>query len=177
MVRTYTREDVIAAMNAVYPYDWRTFFARRVDAIAPHPPDAFSRSGYRLVFTTQENENERNREDVRHTQDLRYSLGIVIDRDGIVRDVLTGSPAARAGLAPGSKILAVRGREYTSDHMTRGIEQVAHETKPLELMVQDAKIYRTIEIDYHGGLRYPHLVRTGTGADYLRAAVDSRAQR
>ena len=162
-------------MNAVYAYDWRSFFAQRIDAIAPHPPDAFTRSGYRLVFTTQPNEIDSNREGVEHTQDLRYSLGIVIDHDGIVTDVLTGSPAARAGLAPGSKLLAVRGREYTSDHLTRGITEVTHEAKPLELIVQDAKMYRTIEIDYHGGLRYPHLVRFGTGPDYLRAAVASRA--
>src|SRR5260370_13944515 len=34
----YTLDDVISALNAVLPYDWRTFFNARVYEINPHPP-------------------------------------------------------------------------------------------------------------------------------------------
>ena len=51
---TYRFADVVAALNAVEPYDWAGFLHARVDAVAPPPPlDGITRGGYRLVFTDE----------------------------------------------------------------------------------------------------------------------------
>ena len=52
----YTLDDVIAALNAVAPYDWRGFFNARVYEINPHPPlGGIERGGWQLVYNDQEN--------------------------------------------------------------------------------------------------------------------------
>jgi len=38
---------------------------------------------------------------------------------------------------------------------------------PIQLMVKEFDRYRTVSIDYHGGLRYPHLERIPGKPDYL----------
>ncbi len=45
---------------------------------------------------------------------------------------------------------------------------------PNELLVEDNKQFRTIRIDYHDGLRYPHLEPTGTGPRSLDAILAPR---
>jgi len=49
-VQPYDFEDVVAALDAVQPYDWRAFLAKRVDDIAPHPPDPFRPAGWQVVY-------------------------------------------------------------------------------------------------------------------------------
>ena len=33
----------------------------------------------------------------------------------------------------------------------------------MEFIVDNAGFFRVVTVDYHGGLRYPHLERTGRG--------------
>jgi predicted metalloprotease with PDZ domain len=50
-VRTFTFEDVVAALNGVQPHDWATFLRDRVERPdAPAPVGGFARGGYRLVY-------------------------------------------------------------------------------------------------------------------------------
>ena len=44
-------------------------------------------------------------------------------------------------------------------------------TAAIELLAKAANRYRTIKLDYHGGLRYPKLERTGSGAGAADATV------
>lgn len=39
------------------------------------------------------------------------------------------------------------------------ITAAKNSTQPIELLVRAGDRYRTVRIDYHGGLRYPHLER------------------
>jgi predicted metalloprotease with PDZ domain len=41
----------------------------------------------------------------------RYSLGFVLNHEGTFIDVVPGSPAYRAGLGPGMKVVGVNGRK------------------------------------------------------------------
>ena len=38
---------------------------------------------------------------------------------------------------------------------------------PIELLLRDGKHFRNVKIDYHGGLRYPHLERVPNTPDRL----------
>ena len=43
-----------------------------------------------------------------------------------------------------------------------------------QLLVQDGDVYRTVTLDYHGGLRYPRLEKTGKGEGTLDALLAPR---
>ena len=50
----YTFDDVIAAMNALQPYDWATFFKTRLDSIGGRLPlRGIENAGWKLVYTDE----------------------------------------------------------------------------------------------------------------------------
>lgn len=165
----YTREDVVAALAAVQPYDWKTFFAQRVDAIAPHPPDALTGGGYELVFNATPSAYQKLQNERRKSIDLRYSLGVVAGTDGTIGDVLPESPAYRAGIGPGEKIVAVDDRALTGQRQLDAALRDAQTGAPLRLLLTAGNVYRTVALAYRGGPRYPHLRRIADRPDVLGA--------
>ncbi len=101
--------------------------------------------------------------------DAWYSLGLQVSSDGALRDVLFYSPAYKAGLGPGMKIIAVNGREYTDSLMHDAIRDSKTTQTPIELIIENTGYYRTVKIDYHGGERYPHLERVNAKAGLARS--------
>lgn len=79
------------------------------------------------------------------------------------------SPAFNAGIANGSQIIAVNGMSYSAETLRRAISAAADSTDPIALLVKSGDEYRTVDIDYHGGLRYPHLERIAGTPDRLSA--------
>jgi predicted metalloprotease with PDZ domain len=163
----YTRDDIIAALNAVQPYDWRSFLAQRLDAIAPHPPNPFAAGGYRFVYGETPSGLEKIGNEQRKMLDMRYSLGIVARRDGTIVDVLTDSPAGRAKLAPGMKILAVDERTLKDQEQIDAALKAAKQGAPVTMIVVGGDVYRSVSFDYHAGPRYPHLERVPGTPDVL----------
>jgi predicted metalloprotease with PDZ domain len=168
-VVTYTRDDVVAALAAVQPYDWKTFFAQRVDAIAPHPPDMLTGGGYELVFTATPSAYEKLQNGRRKSIDLRYSLGIVAGTDGTVTDVFPESVAYRAGIGPGEKIVAVNDRALTGQPQLDAALNEARSGAPVRFLLTAGNVYRNVSVDYRGGPRYPHLQRVAGRPDVLGA--------
>jgi predicted metalloprotease with PDZ domain len=111
---------------------------------------------------------------------VRYSLGIIVKSEsddtapGEVRDVLTASPAAKAGLGAGVKLIAVNWRAYSADVLHAAVKASPATREPIALIVQSGKTFRLIIIDYHGGERYPHLERVAGTPDMLGAITAPR---
>ena len=168
-VLTYRRADLLAALEAVQPYDWASFLAARVDAIAPHPPDFLTGGGYRLAFTDTPSAYEKLVNGRRKVLDVRHSLGIVANREGMVNDVLPDSPAFRAGVGPGDKIVAVDDRVLTGQDQLDAALRRDRAGTPLRLLLSAGGAYRTVALDYSGGPRYPHLERVPGTDDVLGA--------
>jgi predicted metalloprotease with PDZ domain len=103
--------------------------------------------------------------------DLWYSLGLRLDEGGTVLDVREGLPAWKSGLAPGMKIIAIDGQEFDKDILAAALKSAQHSSAPLAILTEYAKWYRTYQVDYHGGLRYPHLVRVPKRPDMLARIV------
>ena len=99
--------------------------------------------------------------------ELSYSLGLKVREDGGVADVTYAGPAQKAGIAPAVTIVAVNNRQFTPTVMREAVEATATASKPLELLIKTGEYYETHRIDYHGGERYPHLVRDATVPDLL----------
>lgn len=163
---TYTRQDIEHVLASVVPYDWHDFFQRRVYEIALHPPtDELARAGWRLVYTSTPNKFEEN--PVEKEINAWYSLGLSLSMNGEIRDVRYGSPAWRAGLSPGMKVVAVNGEAFDNDVLTYALTRAQHTTAPIDLLTSQNDHYQTFAVNYHGGPRYPHLMRIPGRADML----------
>jgi predicted metalloprotease with PDZ domain len=146
----YTFDDVVRALNQVTPYDWAGLLKTRVNSIDPHAPlGGIERGGWRLVYNDQPNLFIRTGEKLRKSVDASYSMGFVVREDGVLSDVIYGSPAYTAGIGPGMKLVAINGRAWSMD-----------------LLVENAKFFKTYSIAYHDGIRNPHLERI-EGPDVL----------
>lgn len=167
---TYTFDDVVAALNRVLPYDWASFLHQRVDAVnVDAPTGGVTRGGYRLLFTDTPSDLDKSADELRKLTSLTYSVGLSVDKDGEIKEVLWNGPAFQAGLAPGSRIIAVNELAFDLDQFKAAIKAAQHSTEPINLIVRQGDRFRTVRVDYHGGLRYPHLERDPTRPDLLQA--------
>jgi predicted metalloprotease with PDZ domain len=166
---TYTFDDVVAALNKVWPYDWARFLDERINQVSPKfPLDALTRGGYRLVYTDTPTDYWKDNEGVRKMVDLTYSIGLTLNREANITSVLWEGPAFKAGLTVGDKIIAVNGIAYDADRLKTAIT-AAKAGAPISLIVKDDDHYRVVAIDYRGGLRYPRLERIEGAPDRLSA--------
>ena len=104
------------------------------------------------------------------------SLGILVKSDGLVADVVMGRPAQKAGVVPGAMITSVNGRQFTATVLREEVQSAAKSSDPVELTVRSGEYTSTRKVDYHGGERYPHLVRRTGQPDMLTEIVQSRAK-
>ena len=177
-VRTYKLEDVVAALNAIAPYDWAGFFRARIGDVAPRAPlGGIQNGGWKLVYTDVEPELTRAAEEQSKLYDFWFSLGIMVQGDGtsgdadegIIHDVVPGLPAAAAGIAPGMRLVAVNGRRYSEKGLRDALKAAKESAEPLELLVENVEIFKTVKVDYHGGERYPQLERDPGKPDWVSA--------
>jgi predicted metalloprotease with PDZ domain len=174
-VNTFTFEDVVANLNAVMPYDWATFLRERFEAADTNPPlDGITRGGYRLVFREERSAFQTSAETYSKTANFAYSIGLTIGEGAAVTAVQWDSPAFNAGITTGATVLAVNGETYSADAMRRAITAAQGATAPIELILKNGDSYRTVQLDYHEGLRYPHLERLQGTPDRLSRILAPR---
>jgi predicted metalloprotease with PDZ domain len=177
----YTFEDVTAAMGEIAPYDWRGFFTRRVKTHGPGAPlSGLESSGWKLVYSETPNDSRAASEIAMHLTDVQFSLGFLLHDSGgengdEVVDVIPGSPAAQAGIAPGMKMVAVNGRRWNPDDLHAAIRQAKTTSEPIELLLENEDFFQTYHVDYHDGERYPHLERISGKPDLLSEIAKMKA--
>jgi predicted metalloprotease with PDZ domain len=179
-LKTYTFEDVVATLNRVAPYDWAGFLRARLDGVATKTPnEAVEKSGWKLVYNEQPNTVLEIEEELARHASFSLTVGFSASDEGAVADVIHGGPAYIAGIGPGMKIVAVNGAQFSPDAMRDAIAAGKNTTAPIQLIVANGAQFRTFSVDYHGGLRYPHIERDESRPDYLgeitRALVQSAA--
>jgi predicted metalloprotease with PDZ domain len=165
----YTLDDVVAALQQVAPYDWRTFFDTRLESLSPKAPlGGITQGGWRLVYRDSVPGAYQALETARKFVDLTYSIGIRLRKsDGTIEDVVPGSAAANAGMAPGMKLLAANGRKWTPDILRAAVRATRTRKQPLELLADNADFYRTFKLDYRDGERYPYVERDPAKPDLV----------
>jgi len=172
---TYTFDDIVAALNRVQPYDWASFLHQRVDAVnVDAPTGGVTRGGYRLVFTDTPSDLYKAADELRKLTSLTHSIGLSVDREGEIKEVLWNGPAFKAGLAPASRIVAVDEVAFDIDRFKAAIKAAQQTSAPISLIVREGERFRTVLLDYHGGLRYPHLERDPSRPDLLEAIFAPR---
>ncbi len=176
-LKPYTFDDVVAALNQVAPYDWRKFLQERVNAVQPHAPlGGIENGGWRLTFTETPGEMLKSEESVYKAINLTYSVGLSLNEDGKVKDIIPGYPAAQAGVAPGMEIVAVNGKKFSKDVIHDAIKAAKGGNQPIELLVENDGFYRTLRVNYHEGEKYPALVRDESKPDVLSDIIKPLTQ-
>jgi predicted metalloprotease with PDZ domain len=174
-VSTYEFADVVNALHAVAPFEWEQFLRARVTGTSQPLLEGVERAGFRLTFSDQPNKAVADVERSARRTDLSYSLGMVVSRDALLTEVVWESPAFKAGLTTNTTLVAVNGRTYSAELLKGAITEAAAGGPPVELIVKKQDSYRTVTLDYRGGLRYPHFTRIPGREDMLAALFAPRA--
>jgi len=178
IVKTYTREQVESLLAQVEPYDWHSYFEKYVYHPTTHPPaDELARAGWKMVYTSRPNEFLTAESADSHQIDGWYAFGANLGATGIVSDVREGSPAWRAGLAPGMRVLAVNNQEFSPDVLQYALKKAQSQTAPITLITSQNGWFQTLSLDYRDGIRYPHLERIAGTPDMLASIVAPHAQK
>ncbi|MGH8192588.1 MAG: M61 family metallopeptidase [Rhodanobacteraceae bacterium] len=171
VTKTYTFDDVVNALNKVQPYDWAGFLHHILDVRQYDAPlDGITQGGWKLVYTNKPSAMWKATASAFKQYvgtNAMYSAGFMVSGDGDVKDVLWNGPAFKAGLIPGMHITAVDGKAFSPEVLKEAIKATKDSKVPIKLLVKNVAQYETLEVDYHGGLQYPHLERVNGTPDYL----------
>jgi len=174
IVVPYTRADVEAALSATWPYDWHSFIEKYVYQVNSLPPtEGLDAAGWRLVYNSTPND-KLFWDDLPHAPTFFAwaSIGMDLEKDGTIFDVLPGSPAYNAGLGPKMTVVAVDGNAFSPEQLD---ESIAHpRSGKITFVVRNFATVETREIEYAGGERFPHLERIPGTHDYLTDILTPR---
>lgn len=174
----YSFDDVVNALNQVAPYEWGDYLHARLDSLAPNTMDeAIDASGWKLVYNDEPNSVQDDRNKVAKALDLYNSIGLYVGLDGTVKDVLYDGPAYKADMGPEMVLTAVNGRVLTPDNMVEemhdAIVAAEKDKSPIKITATNGAEVQTYSIEYHGGLRYAHLVRDESRPDVFSEILKS----
>ncbi|HXW61711.1 MAG TPA: hypothetical protein VEJ45_03870 [Candidatus Acidoferrales bacterium] len=175
-LKPYTFDDVVNTLNRTAAFDWASFLRSRLDSTSPKTPtESIENSGWKVIYNDEPNEMQNDRDEVGRKINLTWSIGLRLADDGTVEDVIYDGPSYKAGLGPGMKITAVNGTQFSTDAMKHAIEAAKDTTTPIQLIVANGPAVEMYAVDYHDGLRYPHLVRDEGHSDFLSEILQSQA--
>ena len=157
----YTFEELVKALNDVARYDWATLLQERLGSTAAHAPlGGIERGGWKLVYDDKPNIFVHAEDELGKRISLQYSLGVVLKDSGEFQDVIPGSPAYLAGIGPGMKLVAINGRQWSKSLLRDAIRAAKGNDQPIDVLVENAKFFKTYSISYHEGEKNPHLERS-----------------
>ncbi len=167
-INTFKYEDVVDTLNKIVPYDWSSFLRKRLDGHG-NLAEGLKLEGWKLVYKSEPSKAAKAMMANYHGRggNFTYTAGFSASSDGNVRDVRWNGPAFKAGLSPAMQVVAVNGSDYSADAMKQAIKDAKDSKQPIKLLVKNFNAYKTIEIDYHGGPKYPQLERIKGTPDYL----------
>ncbi|WP_316250471.1 peptidase M61 [Tsukamurella columbiensis] len=172
--KTYDFDDVVSALNGVVSDDWAKYLRDRVDGREPFAASV-EKTGWKLVYDNNPGALlTAQMKEAQGAANYTYSIGLNVSATGKVTDVRWDGPAFRAKVGTGMTVLSVNDAAYSQATMQTAIEAAKTNPAPIRLQVKDFDQTRTVEIDYHDGLRYPHLQRIEGTPDYLTQILARR---
>jgi predicted metalloprotease with PDZ domain len=158
-LKSYELDDIVADLNAVAPYDWKTLLTQRVTQTAEHAPlMGFQQGGWKVALGDKPSAFEKAVQGLRKRSDQSSSIGLSLGPDGEIGDVVVGTPAFKAGIGPGMKLVAVNTRRYSPKVLDEALAE-SKKGHSITLLLEDGDFYRAYTLDYKGGPRHAHLER------------------
>jgi predicted metalloprotease with PDZ domain len=175
-VKSYVEQDVYNLLAQLAPGDWRSFVRRHLDQTGTVALfTALDRTGWKRGYNSVRNVALAAEDRRRQTTNRLASIGVVLDADGRIIDVIDDRAAARAGAGPGMKIVAVNSERFSPIVLDDAIGAAQKSREPIILLVEKADFYQTLRVEYYDGPRFPHLVRIEGRTDNLAAILAPRA--
>jgi predicted metalloprotease with PDZ domain len=175
VVKTFNFDDLVRAMNEVATYDWRRFFLERLQSVDNHAPlGGLGGGGWQLTYNDQPNQMIAASQAASRPADYTASIGVLVKADGTVEDAIPGMPAYQCGIRPYTRILAVNGHQFSIEELNRALAESKTQTGTIILLVSNAEFIESHQVEYHGGPRYPHLVRNEATRDFLDEILKPR---
>ena len=171
-LKTYMFDDVVATLNEVAPYDWRAFLNQRLYTTDFHAPlGGIERGGWRVAYDDVRSQHIEDLEDGRERVEMGYSLGLRLNTEGLIEDVIRGTPAYESKLGPGMSVVAVDGKAFTPDVLRDALKAAKSRKESMRLLVNNEGTLINYTLDYHGGEQYPHLLRDTSKPDLLSQTI------
>jgi predicted metalloprotease with PDZ domain len=161
VISTYTFDDIVSALHEVARNDWKNFLRSRLDAtgVENAPLAGLAASGWSLRYQGTPGSVQGARDQVNHTVEERFSVGLKLQEDGTIVDTVRNSPAWRAGLWPGIRLQTIDGQPWSAEVLRAAIARDASTTMPLRIVALNGAETIVALVDDHRGARYPQLVR------------------
>ncbi|MFP5230972.1 MAG: M61 family peptidase, partial [Acidobacteriota bacterium] len=170
--KTYTFDQLVSTLNSVAPYHWAGFLHQNLDSkSAAAPTEGLENGGWKLIYNAEPIGLPGRRGGAGDA----YSIGLQLSPEGLVTDSIVGSPAYNAGITSEMKVIGVDGRLYRHDLLEDAITAAKDSSQPIVLTYVDDDYIHTAPIDYHGGIRFPHLTREASKPDYLDQLIRPQA--
>ena len=131
-------------------------------------------SGWKLTYGDTPSEMLSSAAAMYHVVPAGFALGLSLHDDGEIVDTIENEIAAKAGIGPGMKLIAVNGRRFSPDILREAIKSAKTSPAPIELIVENDDYFKTYKLDYHGGEMYPHLVRDESKPDLLSEILKAK---
>ncbi|MEG8184477.1 M61 family metallopeptidase [Nocardia terpenica] len=171
---TYDFDAVVSTLNRVVPDDWSKYLRDRLDGKEPFAASV-EKTGWKLVYDNNPGAFLTDqRKQAEGAVNYTYSIGLNVSGEGKVTDVRWDGPAFKAKVGSGMTVVSVNDAPYSQATMEAAIEAAKTDPAPIRLQVKDFDQTRTVELDYHDGLRYPHLQRIDGTPDYLTQILAAR---
>jgi predicted metalloprotease with PDZ domain len=173
IVKTYGFDDVVSTLNDVAPFDWRNFLLTRLNSTDFHAPlGGIERGGWKLAYDTTPSGFLKDLEQVRRATEMGYSIGLRLNEDGSIADVIEGMAAAKAGICPGMKILAVNGKAYSPEVLRDVVRATTNpKQRRIDLLIDNEGHVATFQLTYGEGEKYPVLERDQSKPDTLSKII------
>ena len=174
-LKTYTFDDVVNTLNQVVSYDWRGFWTERLTNHGPGAPlGGIEAGGWKVVYDDNPSEMLSAAAGASRFVPAGFSVGLSVTSEGQITDTNEGEVAAKAGIGPGMKVVAVNGRRFTPEVLRDAIKAAKNSRDSIDLLVENSDYYKTYKLDYHGGEKYPHLVREESKPDLLSEILKAK---
>jgi predicted metalloprotease with PDZ domain len=176
-LKPYNFDEVVETLNGIAPNDWAGFLRARLNGYSTKTPlEALEGSGWKLVYNEQPNESLANEEALARRADFTFTIGMIVSDDGTVVDVTHDGTAYDAGVAPGMKIVAVNGEQYSPDKLREAMGNAKTVLNPIQFIVANGAQFKTMSMEYHDGMKFPHIERDGSRPDYLSEILHASGQ-
>ena len=103
---------------------------------------------------------------------MGYSIGLRLNEDGSIADVIEGMAAAKAGIGPGMKVLAVNGKAYSPEVLRDSVRATTDpKQRRIDLLIDNEGHVATYQLTYGEGEKYPVLERDQSKPDTLSKII------
>ncbi|MDQ2746070.1 MAG: M61 family peptidase [Acidobacteriota bacterium] len=168
LLKPYDLNEVVKTLNEIVPYDWRTFFNDRIYQVQKNAPlGGITNGGWKLIYNDTPNTQVKVNEARGKYANLSYSIGILVNEEGVISDLNPDLAAAKSGLAPAMKITKINGADFSIESLHKAIAATKNVATAIAITATNGNATETYKLNYSGGEKYPHLERDTAKADLL----------